>query len=124
MTYSLKEKKFLIILMIINFFALVVNFVGLKGNIIGRGVGSGDNTNINIFTNSTGFSYSSIAPQFEVRFKDNYEHFWPFVDFTSDDNLIGYIFKGIFCYFDFTEFVLYSILIFGMPLFLKLMKIK
>lgn len=118
LSYTLKQKKIIAILMCINFFALVVNLLGIKGNITS---GSGaDKTIFNIFTHSKGFQYRILNMFDDVRFADNYEEFWPFVEFTKSHNLAGYLFKGIFCYFDFSEFIIYSILIFGIPLLIKL----
>lgn len=122
LSYTQKQKKCIIILIIINFVALTVNLFGIKGNIIGGGIGSGDKTNINIFTNSKGFSYDTLAIQYETSFKSNTKHFWPFVEYTSDNNFTGYIFKGIFSYYDFTEFIFYMILILCIPLLLNFFK--
>ena len=108
--------------MCINFFALIVNLLGIRGRFVS--VEGREKNVVNIFTHSKGFKYKILNLFEDGRFKDNYEEFWPFVDFTNSNNLSGSIFKGIFCYFDFSEFIIYSIIIFGIPLLIKLFKQK
>lgn len=120
--YSIRQKKIITVLMCINLLALITNFLGIQGRIAS---GKGEEKIIfNFFTNSKGFSFNFLNYWEDVRFNDNYQEFWPFVEFEKSSNVSGLLFKGVFCYFDFSEFIIYSLIIFGTPLLIKLFKQK
>jgi hypothetical protein len=115
--FSTKERRIVIVLMLINFFALFVNFFGISSSIE-----LNNNPNINkkidILTNSIGLVKD--YPH-EVIFSENVKEFWPLCTFNkytydsriSKNGRIWTNFNGIFTSYDFSEFIFYTLLIFG-----------
>jgi hypothetical protein len=110
-TFSIAEKRTVIVLMLINSFALFVNYFGLSYRI--------DKT-ADLFTNSTGINGNYYHYPYDVGYSSNSNHFYPLVDFTSNNYPEGFFFKGIFAYYDTTEFIVYTLLIFGFVLIKKI----
>lgn len=143
--YTEKQLKIIIKLMLINCFALFVNYFGFMGvlNVSNRGL---KQNYIYAFTSSTGdlggkgFSdsqsyYNTVTGSYIYQtFNDNKSDFYPFVSFIDNDtyncgidmNKTCYVrvFKGIFPYYDFSEFFVYTLLIFGLPILINFYKQK
>lgn len=111
LSFTHKERKVVIVLMIINCFALFVNYFGISYR-FGK--------TAHLFTNSNGISGKPIYFPYDVLYEHNTKHFYPLVDFTYNSNLHGFFFKGIFAYYDMTEFFVYTLLIFGFILIRKI----
>ncbi len=96
------EKRILIILMAINIFAFFVNYFDLSP-VYKNYQGSLNNIPVKyyFFTTKEGLDYG-----------DPSKKFYPFTKFSIDSNR-EYVFRGIFPDYDQTEFIAYSILIFG-----------
>lgn len=108
--YLIGKRNIIIILMCINSFALIVNFLGLKGRFDD---GRCDQIEHNFFTDL------AISETKHSRESHN-NNFWPFVKFfeTSERYCGGdwetrhiKSFRGIFRYYDYSEFFIYSIII-------------
>lgn len=111
MKFSQNETRTVIVLMIINSFALFVNYFGLSyrfGN------------DADLFTNSNGINGNYIHYPYETMYSSNSNHFYPIVEFTSNSYQGVPFFKGIFVYYDTTEFFVYTIIIFGVVIIRKL----
>lgn len=94
--FSKGERRFIIILMIINSLALFVNYFELRGQI---------KNCTRVFTNSGEYTIN------------NKDYFFPFVnEFTDKKDC----FIGIFPYYDTSEFFVYTILIFGLVIVKKI----
>ena len=112
LNFTDKEKKIILILMLINCFALFVNYFGLSPKI----KNSDNDYYICFFTNSVktegyyGSAYGTNLVHYSPhKFESN---FYPFVDFYKSW-YDGYYFNGVFPYFDYTEFLVYTLLIFS-----------
>jgi hypothetical protein len=115
MKISTKQKRFLIIWIIINTFALFVNKVSLEGNLNGSLPENGrDGYQTYILTNTW-----------------THEGFWPFVPFIESKyyNASGmqnagtvHTFNGLFYSYDLAAFMLYIALGFGIVFIPKLWK--
>lgn len=104
--FSIKERKIIVILMLVNCFALFVNYFGLSLKF------KVDNYYFCFFTNSVRSSYY-YGGNLELFEQYKWEKkFYPFVNFY-DSWHGGYYFNGLFPYFDYTEFLVYTFLIFG-----------
>jgi len=114
------ERRWIIILMAINLFALFVNYFSLSPKFI---IGDYKNeTEVFLFTDSkerflissTGGLYNmdGSSMMYENRHP---KHFYPFVIFYDKDvfNKNKTRFRGIFPDYDHTEFIVYTFLIFG-----------
>lgn len=112
--FTLKEKKIITTLMIINFFALFVNYFGLSINF----KHNSDNYYICLFTNAKKQYSISIdevysGTNLKVYTTENWTpEFYPFVRFYGKW-YDGFYFNGLFPYYDYTEFLVYSVFIFG-----------
>lgn len=107
--------------MLINSFALFVNYFGLSPKFKSES----DNYYFCLFTNSiksdSFYSYqSNIEKYTEYKWEEN---FYPFVKFYSSW-YDGFYFNGLFPYFDYTEFLVYSLLIFGYFILKKMINNK
>lgn len=102
--FDQKELRIIIILMIINTFALFVNYFELSPN----------NGDFFLLTDSKEFSvpsqngYSTINGRSLMYSQEHTKHFWPFVKYYDEPR-----FRGIFTDYDHTEFLVYSLVIFG-----------
>ena len=105
---SKTEKRVILILMIINSFALFTNYFGISYKI---------NDTSELFTKSVGIqeSYRTDIHDEGNYLTTNKEHFYPFVDFY-DGYYKTYTFRGIFAFYDTTEFFVYTLVIFGIVL--------
>ena len=114
LNFTDKEKKIILILMLINCFALFVNYFGLSPKI----KNSDNDYYVCLFTNSaTNFSVvdghyldaTNLERYKAYKFEEN---FYPFVKFYHSwyDN---FYFNGLFPYYDYTEFLVYTLLIFS-----------
>ena len=118
--FTLKERRVIILLMLINCFALFVNYFGISP----RFKNENDNYYFCLFTNSTKSSDSYMFYQSNLeRYSEHKweENFYPFVD-LYDSWYDGFYFNGVFPYFDHTEFVVYSLLIFGYFILRKMVR--
>ncbi|MBA9072595.1 hypothetical protein GGR22_000721 [Flavobacterium gossypii] len=110
--FSQKEKRIVIVLMLINSFALFVNYFGLSPKV------DKDCGEAYIFTFTgrevVNYNYSYTA----LYDSDLFPNFWPFVDFTYPNYCAP--FKGIFAYYDTSEFLVYTLLIFGIVIIRKI----
>lgn len=100
-------KRFLIVYLIIVFFAFFVNLVGWEGK---------------IYSEEGNYKYSTRIFTKDNDFSSKLNHFWPISSYTdtSDDiygnSDVGYKivytkqFNGIFYNFDITEYIFYSLL--------------
>lgn len=110
--FTLKERRIIIILMLVNSIALFVNYFGLSPKFKS---GNNDDYYFCALTNSVRSEYpisrynTNLISFNEHLMKDN---FYPFVKFYSSW-YDGFYFNGLFPYFDYTEFLVYSLLIFG-----------
>lgn len=122
--FTKTERRAIIFLMLLNLFALTVNYFSLSPKIETRGTYS--TLECYIFTDAADKPYngqyeisiSPHSPNTNYRYHHNKE-FWPFLKFNVD----GYKkekFRGLFPAFDHTEFLVYSALIFGIPLLRKI----
>lgn len=105
------EIRATIVLMIINAFALFVNYFGLSPKFENE---NGYKT-IRLFTSATNGTLYPYNSNYDVSHADN---FYPFVKFYGNSQSFGFYFNGIFPYYDMSEFVVYTVLIFGV-LFIK-----
>jgi hypothetical protein len=106
MTLATKQKRFIIIFMLINLFALFVNFFQLSP--VYRYYSEEYSTKhlVYFFTDAEYHHYNHLIDK----------EFWPFVEFYTEDTssaYIGSVFRGIFPDFDFSEFAVYTFIIFG-----------
>jgi hypothetical protein len=118
--FTLKERKIITVLMIVNCFALFVNYFGLSPKIKNE-VGGYYKC---LLTNSinTYYSYdynSNNLEHYNYEFYKIKINFYPFVDFYGSSNNDFY-FNGIFPYYDYTEFFVYTLAIFGFFVIRKL----
>jgi hypothetical protein len=109
--YLNSKRNIIILLMCINSFALIVNVLEIKGEIKDNRCPSQD---ISHYILSDG---RENAPSFYWR-NPYQQNFWPFVKFlVPSDNAKYYCgreiaeFKGVFRYFDYSEFFVYSLII-------------
>ena len=103
------QKRIILIYVFLNIFALTVNYLGfnLKYKYGSYEVPPNSTQDwwvtreFYLFTNSTGdFDFEQM----------NKKHLYPFVDFNkSDDRGLKHTFRGLFPYYDTTEFVVYLI---------------
>nr|WP_288980830.1 hypothetical protein [uncultured Allomuricauda sp.] len=110
-TVSTKERRFIIVFMIINCIALFVNvfeFNSFKDFYKDR---------YYYFTDNGKFDAVDINKTYFGPTKTSKDFFYPFIDFTestfSTTANIKWKFRGIFPDFDYTEFIVYTIIIFG-----------
>lgn len=108
--YSIKQRKIITVLMIINTFAFLVNFFNTQ-----RYLSSNFKRENFIFTDCTPGYYKNYYwyNNKTYYYINKQEKFWPFTEFFE-----GYSdkrFRGIFVDYDHTEFIIYTILIFGIP---------
>lgn len=118
---SKKERRRLIILMAINFFALFVNYFGLSPKFK---IPFQPNENmVYVFTDSGearrlgDYFFTALDDKMYRRY--NPTKFWPFTGFY-DEEYPNTRFRGIFADFDHSEFLVYSFLIFGIIFIRKL----
>ena len=106
------EKRVVLILMLLNTFALFTNYFGLSYKL---------NDTSELFTKSVGVqeSYRTSILDDGNYLTTNKEKFYPFIDFY-DGYYNNYTFRGIFAYYDTTEFFFYTLLIFGILLIRKI----
>lgn len=126
--FTKREKRVIIVLMLINCFALFANFFNMDFKIVQERVEySGEyNKYTTYITNTTYFfTDAEIDPQ---------DFFWPILNFSvsyskgpyEKRNSSSYYskeyntFRGIFSEYDYTEFLVYSALIFGIPVLRRL----
>ncbi|WP_127845493.1 hypothetical protein [Psychroflexus aestuariivivens] len=122
--FTKTEKRVIIILMSINLFALTVNYFGLSPKI--KDYENNVLIEYFIFTDAKEKPYhtqfkTNITPH-SSRVNYKYHHgkeFYPFLDFYVDLR-DEEKFRGLFPSFDHTEFLVYSSLIFGIPLIRKI----
>src|SRR5690554_2669847 len=102
--YSIKQKKIITVLMIINTFAFLVNFFNTQRDGYDKKI----------------FYITDYTPGFYVGYhyhpgyyNDKQEKFWPFTNFFEEFDEKR--FRGVFVDYDHTEFIIYTILIFGIP---------
>ncbi|MFD2552731.1 hypothetical protein ACFSQP_13025 [Bizionia sediminis] len=129
-TFSKKERRIIIVLMIINCFALFVNVFKMSNK-------SEKHESHTVFHNDLTRTryYQNNKIYYFTDGKNNTENsFYPFIDFNTysshSDNPFEYkkekhnsstkIFRGIFPDYDYTEFLVYTALIFGIPLIRKI----
>jgi hypothetical protein len=110
---SRKEIRVMIVLMLINTFALFVNYFALSPRLSNE---SGYKA-IRLFTNSTQNGMYPFTSNYDYNHFDN---FYPFVKFYYNDQNYGLIFNGIFPYYDTSEFFVYTILIVGVMVIKKI----
>ena len=118
--FTLKERRIIMILMLVNSIALFVNYFGLSPKFKSD---YKDDYYFCVFTNSIRSQYP--ISEYGTNLRSFNEHliqdnFYPFVNFYSSW-YDGYYFNGLFPYFDYTEFLVYSLLIFGYFILKKLM---
>lgn len=126
-SFTQKEKRVIIVLMLVNCFALFVNIFDMSYHITGRSYesySSGDNEVYETVNHKTYFLTDN----------GNYkkEFFYPFTFYTEstkkENSTSKYykkyytykVFRGIFPDYDYTEFLVYSLLIFGIPIIRKI----
>ena len=125
--FSQKERRTIIILMIINVFALFVNYFNLSPKF---NIGSYKNrTELFLFTDSKEklllsnphktYFKNGTSRMYQIR---HTKHFWPFVKFYDKDkfSINRKRIRGIFADFDHTEFGVYTLIIFGFFIVKKL----
>ena|SRR5690554_4466278 len=116
-----KQRRIIIVLMSINLFALFVNFFELSPKF---NAGNYSNQNyIYLFTDSKAPSllnqngWTTINGNSMMYKTRHPNHFWPFTKFyetaNSPTSIIKSRFRGIFPDFDHTEFLVYTLIIFG-----------
>lgn len=133
MKITKKQKRVIIVLMVINVFALFVNYFQLSPKIRFNEYKSEkytyqyydiylltDAKATNILNSTTNWTWENgDSAMYEARHPKN---FWPFVMFyqkaESSDSKVQFRFRGIFPDFDHTEFIVYTLLIF-VVLFIK-----
>lgn len=105
--YLISKKTLIIFFFLFQFLALFVNIFGIEGQF------------------NTKYSSRSYPCRIDCFFTDHkynggnediyQKNFWPFVDFfTSNpwDSLCDHRFRGVFRYYDYSEFIAYSLLFF------------
>lgn len=115
--FTLKERKIVTVLMLVNCFALFVNYFGLSPKIKNE-IGEDYKclfTNSIITSNYGGNNLENYNHEF-YKFKNRFYPFVEFYDTSSDD----FYFNGIFPYYDYTEFFVYTLAIFGFFIIRKL----
>ena len=121
--YSVKARRVIIVLMIINSFAFVVNFLNITPKITSKN-DSGYEYWYYIFTDGNVY-FSDITGSCDGE-NEKYKNFWPFLNYTNDRDCIKQEFfyrtkfRGVFPDYDISEFIIYSIFIFGIPLLRKM----
>lgn len=125
--FSKLEKRVIIVLMLINCFALFVNVFGMDYHTKDEDFNpyySGD-----VLTKKRTYDINYFLTD-NAKQKD--KSFYPFIDFRDYENRIGGVyngsrniktiktFRGIFPDYDYTEFLVYSLLIFGIPIIRKI----
>lgn len=129
MKFNLREKKIIIILMSINLFALFVNYFRLSPKI---NIGEYNNQNEyflftdtkeeHLLNQTSWYTNDGISAMYEFQ---NPKYFWPFTKFYEEAyNSSMYTksrFRGVFTDFDQSEFLVYSLLIFGIPFIGKIL---
>lgn len=126
MKLTKRQKRIIIILMIINAFALFVNYFQLSPKIMFKEYNSEeyitqhydvylltDSKATNILNSNTNWTWENgDSAMYSARHPKN---FWPFVMFyqkaESSSSKIQFRFRGIFADFDHTEFLVYTFLI-------------
>ncbi len=108
--YTVNQKKIIVVLMLINTLAFLVNFFNTQ-----RYINSDFKPKTYILTDCTpGYFkdyYRYKNKTFYYRHKQ--EKFWPFTEFFESSSKGR--FRGLFVDYDHTEFLIYSVLIFGIP---------
>lgn len=109
--YLIAKRNIIIVLMCINSFALIVNILKIEGSF--------KDWRCSRLTHNL-FYYSDSEYE-NVKSSEFKENFWPFVQFFTTDESRWYCddwedrhrneFRGIFRYYDYSEFFVYSILI-------------
>ena len=118
--FLILKRNTLIILMCINCFAWGVNILGIRGEYRFTPKECSKKIERNFFSH-----YLFCSENGDSYIEEEYEsNFWPFVDYFEDDRdsfLCSFDgiseFKGLFRYFDKSEFIFYSVLIFLMLYF-------
>lgn len=107
--YLIAKRNIIIILMCINSFALIVNVLGIRGSF--------DDSRCPDY-----MSHNLLTERNNEDEKEYRQNFWPFVKFFKSSDNYFYCdggweawhrksFRGIFRYYDYSEFFVYSILI-------------
>jgi hypothetical protein len=123
LNFTDKEKKIILILMLINCFALFVNYFGLSPKI----KNTDNDYYVCLFTNSVktegyyGTAYGTNLVQYSPYKSES--SFYPFVDFYKSW-YDGFYFNGLFPSYDSTEFFIYTLLIFGFFIVKKIISNK
>ena len=118
--FTLKERKLITMLMVINSFALFVNYFGLSPKI------RSGNTEyyLCLFTNAVKndkyLHRTNLVQYNSYEFEDK---FFPFVKYYSSW-YEGSYFNGIFPYYDISEFLVYTLVIFGFFILRKVLTDK
>jgi sorbitol-specific phosphotransferase system component IIC len=115
LTLSVKERRLVIILMLVNFFALFVNYFGIAPSVKNE---KGYSL-IFILTTNCIVDDNDISP-FEFQHEINHQNFFPIVKFYTESRYFGTHFKGLFPYYDFSEFFVYTLVIFGIVILRKI----
>ena len=132
---SLKTRRFIIVWIIIQVFALVVNYAGLdwKFEFESRSPGThGRETDWTVFliyplTRCEGNQKNAES---QYSFDNNRSQFWPFVTFYKESEMdyaaytysINKKFNGLFYKYDFVEFLIYCLLPFAIIIIRRLWK--
>ena len=111
--YLIWRRNIIIILMCINCFALGVNILGIKGEI--KDDQCPDHVTHHILSSGEYGEYGVNGEYGTQKFQNN---FWPFVKFWKPFDTPYYcgvqskkVFLGVFHYFDYSEFLVYSLII-------------
>lgn len=135
--FSKKERRIVIILMLINSFALFVNFFHFNAytetkKTLNKDWGNTITKRYYFFTNRSNHEkflkneegLSNFYPFVNFTYKSSMEHHRSYFSKSDIEKYEGFnknfIFHGIFPYYDYTEFLVYSLIIFGVPLIRKL----
>jgi len=127
-----KERRIIIVFMLLNSFALLVNYFGLSPKFTTNGTSYNESVGTYNYTNeifpltdsktqhlmsvTSGTYYADGTSEM---YKNRHpHHFWPFTKFV-DKKYPAYRFRGIFADYDHTEFLVYSLLIFGIIILRK-----
>lgn len=104
--HLISKRNIIILLMCINSFALIVNFLEIKGEIKDNRCPSQGISHYILSDGREDDDFSSNPYQ---------QNFWPFVKFLKPSSSAKYYcgreiaeFKGVFRYFDYSEFLVYS----------------
>lgn len=128
MKFTYNEKMTIIVLMSINLFALFVNYFRLSPKLeVGEYTNKKEyylftDTKETHLLNQSGWStINGVSLMYEDQ---NPKYFWPFTKFYdktySPTSYIKSRFRGVFTDFDHSEFLVYSFLIFGIPIIKKI----